>query len=94
MQLPLQNALYLLQTKWKAILDPLIANPLNNISILKSIVLSSGNNQIPHKLQQMQQGWIITDLNAAVSIYRYQPFNDAYLYLNASGAATVSIGVF
>jgi hypothetical protein len=94
MQLPLQSTLQLLQTRWKSILDPVIANPMTNMSILENIVLASGNNQVAHKLQRMQQGWVIVDINGAGTIFRYKPFTDSYLYLTASTALTVSIGVF
>jgi hypothetical protein len=94
MLLPLQSSLLLLQTKWKSILDPIISNPTTNMAILENVVLASGNNQVAHKLQRMQQGWIITDINGAGTIFRYKAFNDTYLYLTASTALTVNIGVF
>lgn len=98
MQLPLQQTavrdLSLITTKWKAILDPVIANPMTNMSILKNVILVSGNNAIPHLLQQIQQGWIIVDIQGAATIYRSAAFNDTYLYLNSSTIATVNIGVF
>ncbi len=94
MQLPLFKNLDLLATKWKSILDPVLSNPLTNMTVLERVVLASGNNQIAHKLGRGQQGWIITDINAAVTIFRYQAFNDTYLYLTASGAAIVNLGVF
>lgn len=81
-------------TKWSSILNPLLANPINQVSILKNVVLAIGNNTVPHLLGQMQRGWFITDINAASSIYRYSPLNEQFLYLNSSAAVTVSIGVF
>lgn len=98
MLLPLQQTtlkdLSLLQTKWKSILDPVLANPLFNILILQNVSLLSGNNSIPHLLQQKQQGWIITDIQGAATIYRNGPFNDLYLYLNSSADVICNIGVF
>lgn len=98
MQLPLQQTavkdLSLIQTKWKSILDPVLANPVTNISILKNVTLASGNNAVPHKLQEIQQGWIIVDIQGAATIYRNGAFNSTYLYLNASTGVVVSIGVF
>jgi hypothetical protein len=82
------------QTKWKAIIDPVLANPLNTVSFLDNISLVSGINQIPHKLGRIQQGWIITDQTAVSSIYRSQAFNSTYLYLHASAACTVNLSVF
>lgn len=97
-QLPYQQTqnrdLSLVQTKWKATLDPIIANPTTNLGILKNVVLTSGSNQIPHLLGQMQQGWVILDINAAITLYRSAPFSDTYLYLTASGPGTVTLGVF
>lgn len=98
MQLPLQQTslkdLSLLSTKWKATLDPVLANPLNSVSILKNVKLLTGTNVINHLLGQMQQGWFLVDTQAAVTVYRSAPFNDLTLTLTASGNVTVSIGVF
>lgn len=81
-------------TRWASILNPLLANPLNGVSILKNITLAVGNNKVPHLLGRMQQGWFLTDLGAVASIYRYSPFNESYLYLNSTGIVVVNIGVF
>ena len=89
-KLPLE----LMQTKWSSELNPVLANPMTNMSILKNVVLKAGVNVIPHLLQQVQQGWIITDINAAVTIYRSAAFNNISLSLTVSGPVTVSIGVF
>lgn len=98
MQLPLYQTdikeLSLLQTKWKSIVDPVLANPMTNMSILENVSLASGNNQIAHLLGRMQQGWVIVDIQGVASIYRNLPFNKNYLYLNSSAAVIVSIGVF
>lgn len=94
MQLPIRIPYDLLLTKWSSILNPLIANPLNDVSILKNVILASGNNKIPHLLDRPQQGWFILDINSAITLYRSQPLNSQFLYLTASGAATVSLGVF
>lgn len=98
MLLPLQQTdlrdLALLQTKWKSIIDPVLSNPATNFSILKNVALTAGNNAVPHLLQQMQQGWIVTDIQGAATIYRYQAFGSVYLYLNSSANVTVSLGVF
>lgn len=94
MQLPLLKTFEMLQTRWKSILDPVLANPTTNMTVLTGVKLTTGNNQIPHTLGRMQQGWTIYDINSAVSIYRYQAFNSNYLYLNSTGATTVNLGVF
>jgi hypothetical protein len=80
--------------KWAASLNPILAKPLTSSQTLKGIVLAEGSNVILHKLARQMQGWYITDLNAAVTIYRSAPFNSTTLTLTASGAATVNIEVF
>lgn len=94
MQLPIKIPYDLMLTRWSSILNPLLANPLSGVSILPDVVLSTGNNKIPHLLGRMQQGWFLTDIDAASTIYRYLPFSTNFLYLNASAPVTVNIGVF
>lgn len=94
MQLPIRIPFDLMLTKWSSILNPLLANQLNQASILKNIVLAIGNNKIPHLLGDLQRGWFITDINGIATIYRYSPFNEQFLYLTSSAVVTVNIGVF
>lgn len=86
--------LTLLQSNWKSQLDPILANPVTNLQILKNIILSPGNNVINHKLGAIQQGYIIVDQQNPAIIYRTAPFNSLTLTLNSSIAATISLGVF
>lgn len=86
--------LQMMQNRWAAILNPVISNPLNVVTILESVSLVSGANTINHLLQRKMQGWFILDLNAAVTIYRSQPMNDKTLVLTSSGTAVCNIGVF
>src|SRR5712671_4951391 len=99
MQLPIyqdqgNQPFMLMQNRWASQLNPVLGNPMTNMSILKNITLASGNNVINHKLAQLQQGWIITDIQGAATIYRSQPFNDKTLTLNSSAPVTISLGVF
>lgn len=98
MQLPFFKSadpvLELLQTKWRSILNPLIAVPMNSGFQIDGVVLSASANVINHRLGRVQQGWIITDLNASTTIYRSQAFNDKTLTLTSSNAATINIWVF
>lgn len=75
-------------------LDPVLKNPLNDVSILKNVSLVVGENKIPHLLGEVQRGWFIVDINAAAVVYRSAPFNGSYLYLTSDAIATVSLGVF
>lgn len=82
------------QNKWAAVLNPIIANPITNPIILTRITLASGSNVINHKLQRPMQGWMITDLNANVTIYRSAPMNSETITLTSSGAAIINLAVF
>ena len=94
MQLPLRLNLDMMQTRWASLLNPIIANPTNNISILKNVQLKNGVTVINHLLGAVQQGWILTDIQGAATIYRSAPFNATTLTLTSNAAVTVSIGVF
>ena len=94
MQLPLKLTMDLMQTRWKSLLDPILENPINSISIIDNVALVIGNNVINHRLGRKQQGWLILDIDAASTIYRSGDFNDKTLTLNASAAATIKLGVF
>lgn len=83
-----------MENKWKSIIDPVLSNPMTNMGILKNVSLVIGNNVINHLLGQIQQGWIITDIQGVSEIYRSAPFNNLTLTLNSSAVVTVSIGVF
>ena len=96
MALPLNLPLPKMQTIWKSQIDPVLANPTNNISILSNVSLINGTNVINHKLGRTPQGWIVTDVQGAASIYRPSTaqFNDLTLTLISNAAVTASIGVF
>lgn len=47
------------QNQWPSVINPYLADPLNNISILQGVQLVSGNNYINHKLGKKLQGWIV-----------------------------------
>lgn len=90
---PSQN-LMLVQQKWKSQLDPLLASPSLNGRALNNIQLSVGSNTIPHGLGAAQQGWYLTDQNAASQIFRSSPFNAQNLVLTSSAQVTVNLWVF
>ena len=94
MYLPQKLPLEQMQPKWASILNPVLANPMTNMAVLKNISLKAGTNVINHLLGSVQQGWILTDINSSAVIYRSAPFNDKTLTLTASAPCTVSIGVF
>jgi hypothetical protein len=80
--------------KWAATLNPLLANPMNNMSILKNVQLKTGTNVINHLLGRTMQGWIQIDIQGNAQIYRNADFNNATLSLWSTAPVTVSLGVF
>jgi hypothetical protein len=89
--------LMLLQTDWISKINPFLANPANNSSILKDVVLATGTNTINHLLGRTLQGWSIIRRNAAATVYDAQASNprpELTLVLVASAPITVSLEVF
>ena len=75
-------------------LNPIITLPQSSARILKNIPLINGVTVINHMLGRNMQGWIITDITGAATIYRSAPFNNLTLTLTSNAAVTVSIEVF
>lgn len=89
--------LNLMQNRWATILNPIIANPRNNSSVLKDVSLVTGPNTINHLLGQKLQGWSIIRINAASTIYDTQDSNQTpnqTLVLVSSAPCVCSIEVF
>lgn len=84
----------LFQTRLKSELDPVLANLLLQGVQLPSLQIQSGVNVISHKLGRRQLGWLLSDVNASVAIYRSQPFNDKTLTLTSNGACQISLWVY
>jgi len=97
MQLPKGLTLPLLQTKWAAILNPLLGNPSLDSVILQNVSLAIGTNTINHTLGRKLQGWRIILINGAATIYDKQGSNqtpDLTLVLVSNAAVMVSLEVF
>jgi hypothetical protein len=61
---------------------------------LEGVNLINGVTQINSKLDRIMQGWMITDINGAATIYRSQPLNSKTLTLTSNAAVTVNLYVF
>lgn len=90
----LEPSLNLLQTKYRSILNPVLAIPMLDGLQLTDVDLISGVTVIPHRLARKMQGWIITDQNASAVIYRSQPLNDKFLTLTSNAQVRVSLWVY
>lgn len=83
--------------QWSTQLSDLLQNPLVNGSLLKDVALSNGTTAVNHKLGRALQGWIITRVNGAATIYDSQTTNNTpnlTLLLVSNAAVTVSLYVF
>jgi hypothetical protein len=84
-------------TRWKALLDPVIANPLQSGQLLTGIPLASGTNTINHGLGRQLRGYFIVMNSASATFYDNQSTNQMpqlTLILNSSAPTTVSLYVF
>jgi hypothetical protein len=84
----------LMQTGWSSQLTPWLKNPMGQGVYLEGVNLINGVTQIDSKLGRMMQGWMITDINGAATIYRSQPLNSKTLTLTSNAAVTVNLYVF
>lgn len=84
----------LMQTKWAAILNPVLKNPATNPVILSNVSLINGVTVINHGLGAKLQGWKIVDIDGAATIHRSAPLNALTLTLTSNAAVTVSLECF
>jgi hypothetical protein len=84
-----------LLTKWSGTLNPLLANLLLQGQPMWSVSLvASTPRTLNHGLGRMQLGFIVTDQNAAASIFRTQPFNSQTITLESSADVTINLWNF
>jgi len=86
--------LSMMQTRWASQLNPVLNNPTTNPIVLKGVSLVTGVNVINTGLVSTLQGWIVSDINAAITVYRSAPKAPLTLTLTCSGPATADILVF
>lgn len=79
---------------WAAALNPVISNPVNSTHVLGGVSLAVGSNTVNHGLGRTLQGWFLTDIQGAATVYRSAPFNALTLTLTSDAAVVCNIGVF
>lgn len=96
--LPQQQTPSQLSTKWASILNPFLAKPALQVSLIKNISLVAGDNTINHGLGRPLQGWYTARLHGAYTqLYDLQDTNqmpDLTLILNSSVAVIIDLVVF
>lgn len=78
-------------------LNPILSKEFMDSELLQGVVLANGANTVDHKLGRELVGWIVTRINAAVTLFDTQssnPLPEKNLKLTASGAAIVDLLVF
>ena len=83
-------------SKWKAALDPVLANLLIQGQLLSSVDLPKGSVGINHKLNRVPQGWFLVSPQGPAIVYQSenQPNPIFTLTLTSSQAMTTDIWVF
>lgn len=95
--LPLVQPASQQDTRWKALIDPVLVNPILAGQQLDNISLVSGTNSINHGLGRKLQGYFIVRNDSATTFHDTQASNaspELTLNLIASGSATVSLWVY
>ena len=82
------------QDRLEEMLNPLLNNPGNDSARLEDVEIAMTMTSIPHKLGRTPRGWRIVRINAGVTVWESQDPGENFLYLQASGAVTVTLEVF
>jgi hypothetical protein len=82
-----------LQSNIGLILNQITKKPLVDGELLTNIILPAGSFRVNHKLGRTPLGFIICDIDGAVSVYR-EAWDQNTITLNASGPVTLAIWVF
>lgn len=81
--------------RWKALLDPVLANRIVQGRQLQDVTLAAATPTIVyHGLGRVPSGWFLTDLDASSIVNRSGPMTDSTLVLAASANCTVSLWVY
>ena len=86
-----------MQTKWRATLDPVLANPSLQSIILENVALKAGVTHVNHKLGRKPVGWRVIRLRNAAQVHDNQDDNqrpDLTLDLVSNTAVSADLEVF
>lgn len=85
------------QTQLGKSLQPILSNPINEGIAITNVVLINGQTSVNTGLNRPLQGWFITRVRAAATVYDSQDTNPSpnnTLILNSNAAVTVDLWVF
>lgn len=95
--LPQNQTLAQLQSKWPAQLNPVLANLLVNGQLLSNITLINGTTVVNHKLGRPILGWFITSPQGPFgNVYQtsYQPNPSLTISLTNNASLITDLWVF
>lgn len=77
-------------------LQQLSPNPFLVGQHIRRLTLTSAGLQVPHKLNSVPRGWVITRIDGAQTVYEASttPFTNRFVHLAASGTCIVDIWIF
>ena len=83
-------------SKWKAALDPVLANLLIQGQLITNVPLIKGTMGINHQLGRQPNGWFLVSPQGPATVYQsaQQPNPIFTLTLTSSAAMTTDIWVF
>jgi hypothetical protein len=82
-----------LQDNIALILSQITKKPIVDGELLTNIILPAGSFRVNHKLGRTPLGFILSDINAAVTVHR-EAWDSNTITLNASGPVTISLWVY
>ena len=87
----------MMQSQWSSQLNPVLAKPQIQSSILKNVALTTGTNTINHLLGRPLQGWKVIRLRGPATIYDLQDTNQMQnltLVLSSSANVVIDLEIF
>ena len=75
-------------------LNPILANAILSGTPLLNLALINGVTTINHKLGRLMQGFFITDIDGAATIYRSAPLNASTLQLTSNATVALNLWVY
>jgi hypothetical protein len=78
-------------------LNRLNASPFQDGIFVKSVSLTTSDTKVEHKLSRVPMGYVVTNKNAAQTVYTSTSVNnkpELFLILKASGSVTVDLYIY
>ena len=85
----------MIQDNVAKILEPVSSVPLNSGQILTNVALTTGSNEVLHKLERKLVGWFIIRQRSAGTVYDTQDTNpNPSIFLRLQASANINVDLF